>query len=68
MIRPEASRRGAGCDPDGLPLMLPEASRYWVVAPEQLPVRVSALPVIRPLASRYSVRALPPTFGRVLAA
>jgi hypothetical protein len=48
--------------------MLPEASRYWVVAPEQLPVRVSALPVIRPLASRYSVRALPPTFGRVLAA
>lgn len=29
--------------------------------------RVLAVPVIRPLASRYSVRALPPAFGRVVA-
>lgn len=62
MIRPEASRCVAVCDPDGLPLvaelpvMRPEASRYWVLVLESLPepllVRVSPLPWIRPLASR----------------
>jgi hypothetical protein len=58
MIRPDASRRVPVCDPDGLilevelPVMRPELSRYWVVVPEPLPVRVSPLPWIRPLASR----------------
>ena len=35
-----------------VPVKRPEASRYWVVAlANPLPVRVSALPAIRPLAS-----------------
>jgi hypothetical protein len=40
-----------------VPVKRPEASRYWVVAlVEPLPVRLSALPAIRPLASRKVVR------------
>jgi hypothetical protein len=35
-----------------VPAGRPDASRYWVVVPEPLPVRVSALPAKRPLASR----------------
>jgi hypothetical protein len=37
---------------DELPVSLPEASQYWILLPELLPVRVSALPAERPLASR----------------
>jgi hypothetical protein len=56
--RPEASRWVPVNDPEGLPLVeelpvsRPEASRYWVFVAEPLPVRVSALPARRPLASR----------------
>ena len=60
VTRPEASRCVPLNDPDELPLVVelpvsrPEASRYWVLVavPLPLPVRVSALPARRPLASR----------------
>jgi hypothetical protein len=58
IIRPDSSRCVPVNDPAGLPLVvelpvsLPEAARYWVLLPELLPVRVSALPAERPLASR----------------
>jgi hypothetical protein len=58
VIRPEASRCVPVNDPDELPLvaelpvMRPDESRYWVFVAEPLPVRVSALPAKRPLASR----------------
>ena len=54
----EASRWVAVADPDELalvdwlPVMRPDASRYWVFVAEPVPVRVSALPAKRPLASR----------------
>lgn len=52
ITRPEASRWVA-CEPlvVSLPVSLPEASRNWVLLPDPLPVRVSALPAERPLAS-----------------
>jgi hypothetical protein len=56
--RPDASRWVPVSDPEGLafvvwlPVSRPEASRYWVFVAEPLPVRVSALPAKRPLASR----------------
>ena len=58
VIRPEASRCVPVNDPEELPLVVwlplsrPDASRYWVLVLEPLPVRVSALQAIRPLASR----------------
>ena len=56
--RPDASRLVPLKDPVELPLVVelplrrPEASRYWVFVASPLPVRVSALPAVRPLASR----------------
>lgn len=56
--RPDASRWVPVNDPEGLvfvvwlPVNLPEASRYWVFVAVPLLVRVSALPAVRPLASR----------------